>query len=377
MPSQTLPEIKRVNLACTVLTLKSMRIMDVLNFEFLDRPDEDSLRHALKQLFLLDALDADGRLRLLGECLARLPLEPTFAKALLAAHLVSAGCGFDMARLLGVLSTESVWLGISRHDEQRQKVQASAKERFEDRASDHYSLVEIYDAWRVKQASSPQVASQWCFQNGLQHRALSMAKNISEQLLDQLEKVDTARISAYFKTVCELRRSLNRRGDRSERLRFALSQGFYMQACARLRSGGGSRDTGHGGPAYLTVAEGSFVRVDRQSNLQDESYAYVIYTQLSGMSNRIVTPSQSSATTTSAMGVMRMASAVDVSWVAPLIPKLKDPVDIDRLSGIRRKDNTEESKDAVRRPPGRIEELEAELRGSAGKADIAAGEGSK
>lgn len=106
MPNQTLPEIKRVNLACTVLTLKSMRIVDVLNFEFLDKPDEDSLRHALKQLFLLDALDADGRLRMLGECLARLPLEPTFAKALLAAHLVSPECGLDMAHLLGVLSTE-------------------------------------------------------------------------------------------------------------------------------------------------------------------------------------------------------------------------------------------------------------------------------
>jgi len=117
MPNQTLPEIKRVNLACTVLTLKSMQITDVLNFEFLDRPDRDSLRHALKQLFLLDALDADGRLRTLGECLSRLPLEPTFAKALLAAHMVSTECGLDMAHLLGVLSTEQIWLSISSHDE--------------------------------------------------------------------------------------------------------------------------------------------------------------------------------------------------------------------------------------------------------------------
>ena len=36
------------------------------------------------------------------------------------------------------------------------------------------------------------------------------------------------------------------------------------------------------------------------------------------------------------MGVMRMVGAVDVSWVAPLIPKLKDPVDIDQLSGVRK-----------------------------------------
>ena len=106
MPNQTLPEIKRVNLACTVLTLKSMSIIDVLNFEFLDKPDDESLRHALKQLYLLDAIDLDGRLRTLGECISRIPLEPTFAKALIASQLLSKSCSLDMSRLLGVLSTE-------------------------------------------------------------------------------------------------------------------------------------------------------------------------------------------------------------------------------------------------------------------------------
>lgn len=32
------------------------------------------------------------------------------------------------------------------------------------------------------------------------------------------------------------------------------------------------------------------------------------------------------------MGVMRMASAIDVKWVADLIPLLKDKVDTARLS---------------------------------------------
>ena len=119
MPAITLPEIKRVNLTSTVLTLKSMDIQDVLNFDFLDRPDENSLRHALKQLFLLDALDDAGRLRKLGEALAKIPLEPTFAKALLASKMVSRECSRDMTTLLSMLSTEQIWLGISRHDENR------------------------------------------------------------------------------------------------------------------------------------------------------------------------------------------------------------------------------------------------------------------
>ena len=37
------------------------------------------------------------------------------------------------------------------------------------------------------------------------------------------------------------------------------------------------------------------------------------------------------------MGIMRMASAIDVNWVADLIPNLKDPIDIERLSQTQEK----------------------------------------
>jgi len=123
MPASTLPEIKRVNLSQTVLVLKSMGIQDVLNFDFLDKPDEQALRRDLKQLFLLDAIDERGELRTLGDELAKLPLEPTFGKALLASKMVSRRCADDMTNLLSMLSTESIWLGISKADEARQATQ--------------------------------------------------------------------------------------------------------------------------------------------------------------------------------------------------------------------------------------------------------------
>jgi HrpA-like RNA helicase len=43
MPDMTVPEIKRVNLASTVLTLKNIGINDVINFDYLDSPDLESL----------------------------------------------------------------------------------------------------------------------------------------------------------------------------------------------------------------------------------------------------------------------------------------------------------------------------------------------
>ena len=128
---------------------------------------------------------------------------------------------------------------------------------------------------------------------------------------------------------------------RKEQIRFALSQGFYMQTCRWLQQGN-SKDVGG---IYLTIAEGSFVKIDRQSNLKEQSHDYVVYTQLSGL----VAANQNSSN--SQMGIMRMVSAIEVSWVAPLLPKLKDPVDVDRLnSGTSRKDLGETSREESKQP---------------------------
>ena len=43
MAQETTPEILRVNLTQTVLTLKNLGIDDVLHFEFMDRPNQAQL----------------------------------------------------------------------------------------------------------------------------------------------------------------------------------------------------------------------------------------------------------------------------------------------------------------------------------------------
>lgn len=54
-------------------------------FDFMDRPPAGALVRALEQLLALGALGADGRLTApLGRRMARLPVEPAFAKVKLA-----------------------------------------------------------------------------------------------------------------------------------------------------------------------------------------------------------------------------------------------------------------------------------------------------
>lgn len=68
------PEILRTNLASTVLTLKGMGINDPLSFDYMDAPDTEKLVAALRMLYLLGALDADGHLSKLGMLPTLIPL---------------------------------------------------------------------------------------------------------------------------------------------------------------------------------------------------------------------------------------------------------------------------------------------------------------
>jgi HrpA-like RNA helicase len=60
MKDYSLPEIQRVSLSNVMLTLKSMKIHDVINFEYMETPDRQAIFKALSELFLLEALNTDG-----------------------------------------------------------------------------------------------------------------------------------------------------------------------------------------------------------------------------------------------------------------------------------------------------------------------------
>lgn len=124
-----------------------MGINDILGFDFLDMPESESLEHALKQLYLLDAIDKNGRLRALGYELSKFPLEPSYAKCLLAARLISKSIAADCAKIFSLLSTESIWMGVSKLDEKRQMSVQRTKEKYSNSFSDHLILLNIFETW--------------------------------------------------------------------------------------------------------------------------------------------------------------------------------------------------------------------------------------
>src|SRR5271154_5822963 len=93
--AQELPEIKRLDLAEVVLTLKASGVQDLRKFRWLEKPDEISLDHAEELLHDLGALDKNNSITPTGRKLLAFPLHPRYARMLLAAQ--EYGCVYQAA----------------------------------------------------------------------------------------------------------------------------------------------------------------------------------------------------------------------------------------------------------------------------------------
>ena len=87
---QELPEVRRLDLAEVVLTLKASGVDDVAGFRWLEAPDARALERAETLLCDLGAISRTGQITPLGRRMLAFPAHPRYARMLLAAH--ELGC---------------------------------------------------------------------------------------------------------------------------------------------------------------------------------------------------------------------------------------------------------------------------------------------
>ena len=147
------PEILRVNLASVLLVLKGMGVSDPLQFDFLTRPSNASLRRACELLYALGALNDTMELTLHGKKMAKLPVDPIYAHLLLQSP--TYGCTCEMLTAVAMLSAENVMFrpggggldGGNGNSNMGQKA-AQVHRRFASHEGDLPTLKNIYEAWR-------------------------------------------------------------------------------------------------------------------------------------------------------------------------------------------------------------------------------------
>ena len=148
LPNNTIPEIQRCPLSSVVLQLVAIGVTNILEFDYMDSPSEESLVRALEHLIHIGALEnrvkEDDSLILspLGKKLSYFPLEPRFAKAIISAQ--EYRCTHEVLTVVSMLSVDSVLYTPSNKREEA----LAARKKFLSADGDHMTLLSIYRAYK-------------------------------------------------------------------------------------------------------------------------------------------------------------------------------------------------------------------------------------
>ncbi|KNA05186.1 hypothetical protein SOVF_192680 [Spinacia oleracea] len=297
MSPTSIPEIQRINLGMTTLTMKAMGINDLLCFDFMDPPSPQALISAMEQLYSLGALDEEGLLTKLGRKMAEFPMEPPLSKMLLAS--VDLGCSDEILTIIAMITTGNVF--YRPREKQAQADQKRAK--FFQPEGDHLTLLAVYEAWKAKNFSGP-----WCFENFIQSRSLRRAQDVRKQLLSIMDKYKLDVVSA---------------GKNFTKIRKAIAAGFFFHAARKDPQEG-----------YRTLVENQPVYIHPSSALFQRQPDWVIYHEL------VMTTKE----------YMREVTVVDPKWLVELAPRFFKVSDPTKMSKRKRQERIEPLYDRYHEP---------------------------
>lgn len=183
-PLQEVPEVRRLDLAEVVLTLKAAGIDDVHGFPWLEKPEPKALERAETLLEDLGALHGAGRsITEVGRRMLRFPMHPRYARMFLAAQ--DLGCVRSVALMAALTQGRNFLLrGVDRRTEEAREELFGAETE-----SDFFLLMR---AWRYADKANYQPDA--CRRLGIHIQAVRQVGPLFEQFLEiaAAEKLDVA-----------------------------------------------------------------------------------------------------------------------------------------------------------------------------------------
>ncbi|CAI5949617.1 unnamed protein product [Closterium sp. NIES-65] len=279
LEDNTVPEIQRTNLGNVVLMLKSLGINDLLNFDFMDPPPAETLLRALEMLYALGALNDRGELTKLGRKMAEFPLDPQMSKLLVASDKYL--CSEEAATVCAMLSVGNA---VFYRPKDKQVHADNARMNFHTgNVGDHIALLRVYEQW-----AETSFSSQFCYENYIQVRSMKMARDVRDQLMGLLERVEIEPSSSS--------------GD-LDAIKKAITAGYFYHT-ARLQKN----------RTYRTVKNPQTVHIHPSSGLAQVLPRWVVYHELVYTSKEF----------------MRQVVEIKPEWLVEIAPhyyKLKDVED--------------------------------------------------
>jgi len=138
------PEIQRINLSKVILILKSFNVDNIFELELMDIPPKENLAQSMFRLWILNALDENGNLTVVGKKMIEFPIKPNLAKIIILAK--DMGCSREVVTIVSMLSVPSIF---SRSTDLSVDPVA-VRNKLHVLESDHLTLLNIYLQWKKK-----------------------------------------------------------------------------------------------------------------------------------------------------------------------------------------------------------------------------------
>ncbi|MFT6268201.1 MAG: ATP-dependent helicase HrpA [Alphaproteobacteria bacterium] len=186
-PEFTDPEITRTHLSSVILQMLNLGLGEIKQFEFIQPPQEKFITDGVRLLQELQAVDIKaGRLHLndLGRKMARFPLDPKYARMLLAAG--ETDCVSEVMAITAGLSVQDP---RERPHDKQQKADLAHGE-FADKDSDLISLLNLYQSFKAQQKELTQnQLRKWCLHHFVHYQRMREWQDITHQVKHMLVSV--------------------------------------------------------------------------------------------------------------------------------------------------------------------------------------------
>ena len=193
-PEFTEPEVLRTNLAALLLRLAADGLGEAETFPFIDPPESRALADGYRLLQELEALDGERGITSRGRAMARLPLDPRLARALLESKRYRAES--ELLALVAGLSVPDVRISNTKEESGEDDPAAA----FDDPRSEFSGLVRLWRAYRKARQGPRRELRRWCKERQLSLLRLSEWDDVYAQVADraaELSIVPQARAAGY------------------------------------------------------------------------------------------------------------------------------------------------------------------------------------
>ncbi|KVH96593.1 DNA/RNA helicase, ATP-dependent, DEAH-box type, conserved site-containing protein [Cynara cardunculus var. scolymus] len=265
------------------LQRSALGVDDIIGFDFMEKPDRMAVIRSLELLYLLGALTDEKKLSdPIGHQMARLPLEPNDSKALILASQFD--CLEEMLIVVAMLSVESIFYAPREKLEESRTVIKS----FSSPEGDHLTLLNVYRASlefleKNKTENGKEKAEKnlrkWCKDNFINSRSLKHARDIYNQIRENVERMGLKIASC---------------GDDTFQLRRCLAASYFLNAALKQPDG-----------TYRVLANGQIAEIHPTSVLRRTKSECIIFYNLVQTTRNYV----------------RNVTRIDYLWLAELAPQ--------------------------------------------------------